>query len=141
MRSYLRYIAPEDIHVYSIDEVFIDCRAYLRLYGMTARTLAETLVRQVRERTGITATAGIGTNLYLSKIAMDIVAKKCPPDAHGVRVAELDERRYRELLWDHRPLTDFWRIGPGHQQASGGQGTLYHGGYCPLLPGKIVGVL
>lgn len=138
---YLRYIAPEDIHVYSIDEVFIDCRAYLRLYGMTARTLAETLVRQVRERTGITATAGIGTNLYLSKIAMDIVAKKCPPDAHGVRVAELDERRYRELLWDHRPLTDFWRIGPGHQQASGGQGTLYHGGYCPLLPGKIVGVL
>ena len=110
---YLKYIAPEDIHVYSIDEVFIDCAKYLRLYGMTARTLAATMIRDVLATTGITATGGIGTNLYLAKIAMDIVAKHSPADAGGVRIAELDETHYRRLLWDHQPLTDFWQIGSG----------------------------
>ena len=110
---YLKYIAPEDIHVYSIDEVFIDCGKYLKLYGMNAHELAVTMVRDIQDQTGITATAGVGTNLYLAKIAMDIVAKKCPADANGVRIAELDEARYKRLLWDHRPLTDFWQIGHG----------------------------
>lgn len=110
---YLRYIAPEDIHVYSIDEVFIDATAYLKTYGCTARQLAEKMVRTVLKETGITATAGIGTNLYLAKIAMDIVAKKMPADKEGVRIAELDEISYREKLWHHKPLTDFWRIGSG----------------------------
>ena len=110
---YLKYAAPEDIHVYSIDEVFIDVTKYMRLYGMTAREFTMMLVRDVLSETGITATAGIGTNLYLCKIAMDIVAKKSPADADGVRIAELDEASYRKLLWDHRPLTDFWRIGRG----------------------------
>ena len=113
---YLRYIAPEDIHVYSVDEVFIDASRYLRTYHMTVRELACTLIRAVLNETGITATAGIGTNLYLCKIAMDIVAKRMPPDEHGARVAELDEQRYRELLWDHRPITDFWRIGGGYSR-------------------------
>lgn len=111
---YLRYIAPEDIHVYSIDEVFIDATPYLKTYRMTARELAMKLIREVLKETGITATAGIGTNLYLCKIAMDIVAKKMPADKDGVRIAELTERSYREQLWDHRPLTDFWRIGHGY---------------------------
>lgn len=111
---YLRYIAPEDIHIYSIDEVFIDAGAYLQTYGMTARELTERMVRDVLQETGITATAGIGTNLYLSKIAMDIVAKKMPADANGVRIAELDEMSYRRQLWGHRPLTDFWRVGAGY---------------------------
>lgn len=110
---YLKYIAPEDIHVYSIDEVFIDCAKYLKLYGMTAWDLAMTMIRDVLAATGITATAGIGTNLYLAKIAMDIVAKKQPADANGVRIAALDEQRYKELLWEHQPLTDFWQIGHG----------------------------
>ena len=110
---YLRYVAPEDIHVYSIDEVFIDVTAYLETYHCTAHTLAMRMIRDVLKQTGITATAGIGTNLYLAKVAMDIVAKKMPPDPDGVRIAELDEMSYRELLWDHRPLTDFWRIGSG----------------------------
>ena len=110
---YLNYIAPRDIHVYSIDEVFIDTAPYLRHLRMNARELAVALIRDVLRTTGITATAGIGTNLYLAKIAMDIVAKKAPPDSDGVRIAELDERGYRELLWDHRPLTDFWMIGHG----------------------------
>ena len=110
---YLKYIAPEDIHVYSIDEVFIDCKAYLKLYGMTAQELAMTMIQDVLAATGITATAGIGTNLYLAKIAMDIVAKHKQPDANGVRMAELDEESYKELLWDHQPLTDFWQIGHG----------------------------
>ena len=113
---YLRYIAPEDIHVYSVDEVFIDASRYLRTYHMTVRELACTLIRAVLNETGITATAGIGPNLYLCKIAMDIVAKRMPPDEHGARVAELDEQRYRELLWDHRPITDFWRIGGGYSR-------------------------
>lgn len=110
---YLRYIAPEDIHVYSIDEVFIDVTAYLKTYKCTAHELAMKLIREVLRETGITATAGIGTNLYLAKIAMDIVAKKMPADQDGVRIAELDEMSYRKKLWSHRPLTDFWRIGQG----------------------------
>ena len=112
-QTYLNYVAPEDIHVYSIDEVFMDVTAYLRTYGCSARELAMRMIRDVLARTGITATAGIGTNLYLCKIAMDIVAKKMPPDKDGVRIAELDERSYREQLWEHRPLTDFWRVGRG----------------------------
>ncbi len=111
---YLKYIAPEDIHVYSIDEVFMDVTAYLRIYHMTARELARTMIREVLEVTGITATAGIGTNLYLCKVAMDIVAKHTAPDENGVRIAELDERSYRRQLWAHQPLTDFWRVGRGY---------------------------
>lgn len=110
---YLKYIAPEDIHVYSIDEVFIDATDYLKTYGLTPRELAMKMVLDVLETTGITATAGIGTNLYLCKIAMDIYAKHCDPDKNGVRIAELDEMSYRRILWDHRPLTDFWRVGRG----------------------------
>ena len=110
---YLRFIAPEDIHVYSVDEVFIDATGYLQTYHCDAHTLALRMVRTVLKETGITATAGIGTNMYLAKVAMDIVAKKMPPDKDGVRIAELDEMSYRETLWDHRPLTDFWRIGHG----------------------------
>lgn len=111
--TYLKYVSPEDIIVYSIDEVFIDLTNYLRTYGMTAHELTMTMVREVLYTTGITATAGIGTNLYLAKVAMDIVAKKAKPDKDGVRIAELDEMKYRQLLWSHRPLTDFWRIGGG----------------------------
>jgi len=110
---YLKYIAPEDIHVYSIDEVFIDATPYLKTYGITARELAMRMIRDVLNTTGITATAGIGTNLYLAKVAMDIVAKKAQPDQYGVRIAQLDEMSYRRQLWNHRPLTDFWRVGPG----------------------------
>lgn len=110
---YLRYIAPEDIHVYSIDEVFIDATNYLETYRMTARELAMRMIQDVLAETKITATAGIGTNLYLCKIAMDIVAKKMPPDKDGVRIAELNELSYRQQLWEHRPLTDFWRVGRG----------------------------
>lgn len=110
---YLKYIAPEDIHVYSIDEVFIDATDYLKTYGLTPRELAMKMVLDVLETAGITATAGIGTNLYLCKIAMDIYAKHCEPDKNGVRIAELDEMSYRRILWNHRPLTDFWRVGRG----------------------------
>lgn len=108
---YLRHIAPEDIHVYSIDEVFIDATGYLKTYKMTAHELAMHLIREVLHETGITATAGIGSNLYLCKIAMDIVAKHKEADADGVRIAELDEYSFRRELWNHRPLCDFWRIG------------------------------
>ena len=111
---YLKYIAPEDMHVYSIDEVMIDASRYLRTYGLTARELAVKIIRDIYHTTGITATAGIGSNLYLSKIAMDIVAKKSAPDQYGVRIAELDELSYRRLLWTHLPLTDFWRVGRGY---------------------------
>ena len=110
---YLKFVAPEDIHVYSIDEVFIDATHYLGLYKMTAHELAMAMVREVLHTTGITATAGVGTNMYLAKVAMDIVAKHVSPDTDGVRIAELDEMKYRELLWTHRPLTDFWRVGRG----------------------------
>lgn len=111
---YLNYIAPEDIHVYSIDEVFMDVAAYLKTYALSARELAVKIIQDVFDRTGITATAGIGTNLYLCKVAMDIVAKHVAPDKNGVRIAELDEIKYRELLWDHQPVTDFWRVGRGY---------------------------
>ncbi len=110
---YLKYIAPEDIHVYSIDEVFIDATNYLKTYNMTAHELAMKMILDVLNTTGITATAGIGTNLYLCKIAMDIYAKHCEPDKNGVRIAELNEMSYRRILWNHRPLTDFWRVGRG----------------------------
>lgn len=113
-QTYLKYIAPEDIHVYSIDEVFIDATDYLKLYDKTPRQLAMTMIQDVLKETGITATAGIGTNMYLCKIAMDIEAKHIKPDSNGVRIAELDEMSYRQKLWDHRPLTDFWRIGRGY---------------------------
>jgi len=106
-------VAPEDIIVYSIDEVFIDVTNYLNTYGMTAHEMTMTMVRDVLYNTGITATAGIGTNPFLAKVAMDIVAKKAKPDKDGVRIAELDEMSFREILWTHRPLTDFWRIGGG----------------------------
>ena len=111
---YLKHIAPEDIHVYSIDEVFMDVTHYLKTYGLTARELAMRIILDVLKTTGITATAGIGTNLYLCKVAMDIEAKHIPPDENGVRIAELDEMSYRRKLWSHRPLTSFWRVGRGY---------------------------
>ena len=111
---YLKYFAPEDIYVYSIDEVFIDITHYLKTYNMKARELVTKVIQDVYETTGITATAGIGTNLYLCKVAMDIVAKHVKPDKNGVRIAGLDEITYRKLLWNHRPLTDFWRVGKGY---------------------------
>ena len=111
---YLKYIAPEDIHVYSIDEVFLDLTPYLRLNQCTPRQLVQKIIQDVLATTHITATAGIGTNLYLCKVAMDIVAKHIPPDRNGVRIAELDELSYRQQLWTHRPLTDFWRLGRGY---------------------------
>lgn len=113
---YLKYIAPEDIHVYSIDEVFMDVTHYLDTYRMTPKELTAKIIQDVLDCTGITAAAGIGTNLYLCKVAMDIVAKHVEPDQNGVRIAELDEMKYRKLLWNHRPLTDFWRVGRGYQK-------------------------
>lgn len=113
---YLRYIAPEDIHVYSIDEVFMDVTQYLDTYRMTAEELASKIISEVRDEIGITATAGIGTNMYLCKVALDIMAKHVKPDVNGVCVARLDEMSYRRLLWNHRPLTDFWRVGKGYRK-------------------------
>lgn len=113
---YLKYIAPEDIHVYSIDEVFIDVTSYLNTYGLSAKELVQKIILDVLHETGITATAGVGTNLYLAKIAMDIVAKHIPADKNGVRIAELDEISYRKQLWEHKPLTDFWRVGKGYKK-------------------------
>lgn len=113
---YLKYVSREDMHVYSVDEVFIDITSYLNTYGKTAEEMAITMINDVFETTGITATAGVGTNMYLAKIAMDIVAKHAEPDARGVRMATLDEMSYRRLLWNHRPLTDFWRVGRGYQK-------------------------
>ena len=123
---YLRFIAPEDIHVYSIDEVFIDATEYLRMYSVDAHTLAMRLIKEVLKETGVTATAGIGPNLYLCKVAMDIEAKHRKADEDGVRIAELTEMSYREKYWTHRPLTDFWRIGHGTEArlASAGMYTL-----------------
>ncbi len=115
-KTYLKYVSEEDIHVYSIDEVFIDVTNYLNTYKLTARELAMKMIQDVLKNTGVTATAGIGTNLYLSKIAMDIVAKHIPADKDGVRIAELDEQSYRQQLWDHKPLTSFWRVGKGIAQ-------------------------
>lgn len=114
LNVYLKYIAPEDIHVYSIDEVFIDISHYLKTYGLSPMELCQKMVKDVYTTTGITATAGIGTNLYLAKIAMDIVAKKMPANKNGVRIAYLDEQLYRQQLWTHQPLTDFWRVGKGY---------------------------
>lgn len=111
---YLRHVAPEDIHVYSVDEVMIDATAYLELYNLTAHEFAKKMIQDVLRETGITATAGIGTNLYLCKVAMDIIAKHVPADKDGVRIGELDEMSYREKLWNHQPLTDFWRVGRGY---------------------------
>lgn len=115
-KIYLKYIAPEDIHVYSIDEVFMDVTAYLDTYSLSARELAGKIIQDVFARTGIPAAAGIGTNLYLCKVAMDIMAKHAPPDQNGIRIAELDEMSYRRLLWNHRPITDFWRVGRGYSR-------------------------
>ncbi len=112
---YLGFVAPEDIHVYSIDEVFVDVTDYLGTYGLTPRELGAKMIRAVLEDTGITATAGIGTNLYLAKVAMDIVAKHIAPDENGARIACLDEKEYRRQLWDYEPLTDFWRVGRGYR--------------------------
>ncbi len=111
---YLRYVAPEDIHVYSVDEVFMDVTSYLNTYGLTAYELAKKLIKEVLKETGITATAGIGTNMYLCKVAMDIVAKHVEADEDGSRIAVLDEMSYREKLWSHTPITDFWRVGTGY---------------------------
>ncbi len=113
---YLRYVSCDDIHVYSIDEVFIDATSYLKIYKMSGRDLAMMMVKDILKETGITATVGISTNMYLAKVAMDIVAKKAPADKDGVRIAYLDEKKYRELLWDHLPLTDFWRVGKGYSK-------------------------
>ena len=113
---YATFVAPEDIHVYSVDEVFIDATSYLKHYKMTARELARKMIGKVLAETGITATAGIGTNLFLAKIAMDIKAKHMEADADGVRIAELDEMSYRRELWNHQPITDFWRIGRGYEK-------------------------
>ena len=121
---YLKYLSPSDTHVYSIDESFMDLTPYLNLYGMTAHKLVTTMIRDVLRETGITATGGVGTNLYLAKIAMDITAKKLPADKDGVRVAELDEQSFREKLWTHEPLTDFWQIGPGIAAHLGRMGIL-----------------
>lgn len=115
-KIYLKYIAPEDMHVYSIDEVFMDVTDYLGLYKMSPHELAMTIIQDVLTQTGITATAGIGTNMYLCKIAMDVEAKHIAPDKDGVRIASLDEMSYRKKLWSHRPLTDFWRVGPGYSR-------------------------
>ncbi len=124
---YLKYIAPEDIHVYSIDEVFIDATDYLNTYNLSARELVTKMILDVFKTTGITASAGIGTNLYLCKIAMDIQAKRIPVDQNGVQIAELDEISYRHLLWSHRPLTDFWRIGRGYTKKLEEQGLFTMG--------------
>ncbi len=124
---YLRFVSAEDIHVYSIDECFIDVTSYLKTYGLTAHELVMKIIRNILSETGITATAGIGTNLYLAKVAMDVVAKHVPADEQGVRIAELDEQSYRELLWCHMPLTDFWRVGRGITKRLAGLGMFTMG--------------
>ena len=133
---YLKYIAPEDMHVYSVDEVFIDVGPYLKMYSSTARDIAMRMIRDVLEQTGITATVGIGTNMYLAKIAMDIVAKKMPADKDGVRIAELDEISYRRLLWNHTPITDFWRVGRGYARRLAEKGLYTMGDIARCSVGK-----
>jgi DNA polymerase V len=133
---YLRYVAPEDIHVYSIDEVFMDITHYLRLAGQTAREFARTVIHDVYMSTGITATAGIGTNMYLAKIAMDIEAKHIPADENGVRIAELDEMSYRRQLWSHQPITDFWRVGRGYAKKLAENGMYTMGDVARCSVGK-----
>lgn len=133
---YLKYVAPEDIHVYSIDEVFIDVTNYLAYTKLSAPELTRNMILDILKTTGITATAGIGTNLYLCKVAMDIVAKHIPPDEYGVRIAQLDEISYRRLLWDHRPLTDFWRVGRGYTRKLEANGLFTMGDIakCSITP-------
>ncbi len=133
---YLKYVAPEDIVSYSIDEVLMDVTNYLPTYKLTPRELARKIVLDVLDTTGITATAGIGTNLYLAKVAMDIWAKHTKPDKSGVRVAAMDEMSYRRLLWDHRPLTDFWRVGPGYAKKLEAQGLYTMGDIARCSIGK-----
>ena len=133
---YLKYMAPEDIHVYSIDEVFIDATNYLNTYNLSGRELAAKMIMDVIKTTGITATAGIGTNMYLSKIAMDIRAKHIKEDQYGVRIAELDEMSYRRLLWSHKPLTDFWRVGKGYAKKLEEQGLYTMGDIARCSLGK-----
>lgn len=133
---YLQYIAPEDIHVYSIDEVFIDITGYLSAYHMSAHELVGKMIREVFQATQITATAGIGTNLYLAKVAMDLVSKHVPENEDGVRIAELDEMSYRRLLWTHRPLTDFWRVGHGSAKKLEGHGLYTMGDIARCSLGK-----
>jgi len=133
---YLKYVAPEDIFSYSIDEVFMDVTDYLDTYKLTARELARKMILDVLETTGITATAGMGTNLYLAKVAMDIVSKHIQPDRDGVRIAKLDEMTYRCLLWEHRPLTDFWRVGPGYAKKLEANGLYTMGDIARCSVGK-----
>ncbi len=133
---YLNYVSKDDIHVYSIDEVFIDVTKYLKLYKMTSNELAKKIISDVYNKTGITATAGIGTNLYLAKVAMDILAKKANPDENGVRMAYLNEQLYRELLWDHVPLTDFWRVGRGYNKTLNEHGIFTMGDIALCSIGK-----
>lgn len=135
-KIYLKYIAPEDIHVYSVDEVFMDITHYLKTYGMTPEELANTIIKDVYETTGITATAGIGTNMYLCKIAMDIVAKHAEPDANGARIAYLDEKLYRKMLWGHKPITDFWRVGRGYAKKLAEKGIYTMGDVARCSVGK-----
>ena len=134
---YLKYVAPEDMHVYSIDEVFIDATYYIRVKKCTAKEFAKTIMRDVLQTTGITATAGIGTNLYLCKIAMDVGAKHIVADEDGARIAELDEMTYRRTLWDHTPLTDFWRVGKGYAEKLASVGIYTMGDIARCSLGKI----
>ncbi len=134
---YLKYVAPEDMHVYSIDEVFIDATDYIKTRKCTAKEFAKTIMQDVLQTTGITATAGIGTNLYLCKIAMDVGAKKIAADADGARIAELDEMTYRRTLWDHTPLTDFWRVGKGYTERLASVGIYTMGDIARCSLGKI----
>ena len=138
---YLKYVAPEDIHVYSIDEVFIDATDYLNTYQLTPREMTMMMIQDVLKATGITATAGIGTNLYLAKIAMDIQAKHIAPDKDGVRIAELDEMSYRQNLWTHRPLTDFWRVGRGYAAKLEANGMVHDGRCRKMFGRKTAGLL
>ena len=133
---YLKYLAPEDIHVYSVDEIMADVTAYLDTYHMTARELVTKMIQDVYDTTGITATAGIGTNLYLCKVAMDIVAKHAQPDENGARIAMLDEMSYRKLLWGHRPITDFWRVGSGYAKKLAANGLYTMGDVARCSIGK-----
>ena len=133
---YMRYVAPEDIHVYSVDEIFADVTHYLDTYHMTARELTVKMIAEVYAETGITATAGIGTNMYLAKIAMDIVAKHMEPDEKGARIAELDEHEYRKRLWSHRPISDFWRVGRGISRKLEAQGLYTMGDVARCSLGK-----
>ncbi len=133
---YLKYLAPEDIHVYSIDEVFLDFRPYGKLYGDSIQGMVRKIIREVVKKTGITATGGVGTNMYLAKIAMDILAKKSPADEYGVRLAALDQRTYREKFWDHLPLTDFWQIGHGTVKRLGSRGLRTMGDIARCSLGK-----